>query len=369
MPANLDQLQQLGVHQVFTGAGTGSGFLIDDRHLLTNCHVVEPYMEVAVERRDRSRILGRVRRVHPERDLAIVELSEALPGDILPLGHSDALRAKQQVHILGFPVGLPLSLTEGVISHPNQLLDDQFFVQTDAAINPGNSGGPILDSEHRVIAVTTCKLTQADAVGFGIPIDDVRSFIEGYRNQTEVFGAQCPVCSTLIVSEQHYCQSCGMDLNAAHHIDEFFNPHEPHPMVQFVESALRRANINPTLARHGENNWSFRAGSAPIKVWCCCSEHLNFTSPMVTIAGDQFDALYRFLLDAKHAPFSFDLNGSVVRMNHVVHISDVFSGHEQDELADRVRRFITTADQIDNELIRQFGCKPAPDSYDGDEGH
>src|SRR5207244_1254403 len=121
-------------------SGTGSGFLIDPNHLLTNCHVVAPYRQVAVEMRDRTRILGTVRRLHPQRDLAVVELARAVDGEVLRLNEGEQLKPKQALHILGFPVGMPLSLTEGVISHPRQLLDEQYFLQTDAAINPGNSG-------------------------------------------------------------------------------------------------------------------------------------------------------------------------------------------------------------------------------------
>src|SRR4051794_796470 len=77
MSTTLD-IDKLGVFQVFTGGGTRSGVLIDDRLLVTNCHVVEPYQKVAVEKRDKQRILGTVRRIHPKRDLAIVELSEPL---------------------------------------------------------------------------------------------------------------------------------------------------------------------------------------------------------------------------------------------------------------------------------------------------
>ena len=116
-PQSLDDIERLGVYQVYTGTGTGSGFLIDATHLLTNCHVVQPYREVAVEMRDRSRIIGRVCRIHPHRDLAIVELARAVDGEVLALSDGEQLKPKQGVHILGFPVGLPLSLTEGVISH------------------------------------------------------------------------------------------------------------------------------------------------------------------------------------------------------------------------------------------------------------
>ena len=184
-------IDKLGVFQVFTGGGTGSGFLIEDRLLLTNCHVVAPYQKVAVEKRDKQRILGTVRRTHPKRDLAIVELASPLEGELLPLAHTAEVGSKQTLHIIGFPVGLPLSVTEGVVSNPKQQLDGQDFVQTDAAINPG---GPMLDESKHVVAVTTCKLDSADMLGFGIPAPAVHAFVEGFRGQTAQFGVICPSC-------------------------------------------------------------------------------------------------------------------------------------------------------------------------------
>ena len=357
-----DDIQRLGVYQVYTGSGTGSGFLIDATHLLTNCHVVSPYREVAVEMRDRSRILGTVRRLHPYRDLAIVELARSVDGEVLALSDGEQLEPKQVVHILGFPIGLPLSLTEGVISHSRQLLDEQYFLQTDAAINPGNSGGPMLDDQRRIIAVTTCKIDTADAVGFGIPIADVRRFIDDFRAQTSAFGVQCPACDELIAKATRYCPSCGSDLEATHDFGDYFETPDAHPLESFVEAALAKAGVDPVLARHGNHNWSFHSGSAPVKVWCCCSEHLNFSSPLAQTGNRRLQDLFAFLLSAEHAPFAFDLCGSTVRLNLVVHVSDVFTPSEHEELAARVGRFIAKADATDNLLIGTYGCPPAAET-------
>lgn len=361
--AGLDvEVEQLGVYQVYTGAGTGSGFLIDAHHLVTNAHVVAPYRHVAVETRDRSRILGTVRRVHPLRDLALVELQQPLPGEVLALAEDVGLRPKQPVHILGFPVGLPLSLTEGVISHPHQLMDEQYYVQTDAAINPGNSGGPILDDERRIVAVTTCKLNAAEAVGFGIPVADVRAFIDAYRADPSEFGVHCPACEELVEQRQRFCPNCGTDLERRQDFADYFEPPELDPLTAFVEQALGAAGVDPVLARHGSHNWSFHSGSAPVKVWCCCSEHLNFSSPLAQTGKQHLDELFRFLLDAAHAPFAFDLSGKIVRLLLVVHISDVFNQNAHEVLAERVRGFIAKADASDELLIEGYGCEPAPET-------
>jgi serine protease Do len=353
------QIEELGVFQVFTGGGTGTGFLIAKNLLVTNCHVVAPYRKVGVELRDRRRIVGTVRRIHPRRDLAIVELAIELPEQVLEVATSEDLQAKQHVSIVGFPIGLPLSLTEGVISHARQLLDEQHYVQTDAAINPGNSGGPILDEQRRVVAVTTCKLTSADNVGFGIPGSDVRAFVEGFASQTAAFGVTCPSCEALLESANRYCDGCGSDLESLE-LETYFGEIEPHPVVAFVEGALAGAGIDPVLARHGTFNWSFYSGSAPIQIWSCCSEHLCFLSGLAQPGKQKLDGLFRFLLSSEHAPFAFDLHDNIIQLSLTLHVTDVFSHPDHADLAARVSAFIAMADRYDNKLIADHGCLPAP---------
>ena len=352
-------ITDLGVYQVFTGGGTGSGFLIAPTVLVTNCHVVAPYRQVAVELRDRRRVLGTVRRIHPQRDLAIVELTTPPGGQILAIQTGDELKPNQPISIVGFPVGLPLSITDGVVSNPHQLLDGQHYVQTDAAINPGNSGGPMLDESRRIVAVTTCKLRAADNVGFGIPGADAQTFIDGFHAQTAAFGVQCPACDVLLEQPERYCASCGSDLESLE-LATYFDPPEPHPLVGFVEDALTSAGVDPVLARHGASNWSFYSGSAPIEIWSCCSEHLCFASPLAKPGKQRLGELFRYLLAADHAPLAFDLDDNVIRLHLTLHISDVFAHHDRAELASWVAQFVASADRFDNQLATDFGCEPAP---------
>lgn len=354
-------IDKLGVFQVFTGGGTGSGFLLDERTLLTNCHVVSPYLMVGVEKRDKQRILGRVRRLSPRRDLAIVELSSPMEGELLEVSSDDALTAKQVVHIVGFPIGLPLCVTEGIVSNPRQSFDGDDYVQTDAAINPGNSGGPMLDAQRRVVAVTTCKLVSADMVGFGVPAADVRSFIEGFRAQETPFGVMCPSCDELLQRADRHCDNCGSDLEALE-LEKYFEEQEVHPIVAFVEGALRKVAVDPVLARHGDENWSFHSGSAPIQVWSCCSEHLCFSSALAQVGKQKLGDLFRFLLSEEHAPFAFDLDENTIRLNLTFHMSEVFDAGADQVAAKWIQDFLDAADRYDNLLIEKFGCLPAADT-------
>ncbi len=361
LDASLD-VESLGVFQIFTGGGTGSSFLVDERTLVTNCHVVAPYRAVGVELRDKRRVVGTVRRLQPQRDLAVVQVAEPLPFEALRIAGADVeVRSREIVDIIGFPVGLPLSVTEGVVSNPRQLLDGKLYLQTDAAINPGNSGGPMLDAKKRVVAVTTSKLRSADLVGFGIPAADVRRFVDDFRAQSAAFGVECPSCEALIQTEGRYCDACGSDLEALE-LGSYFGKEVDHPVVAFVERALAAASVDPVLARHGMQNWSFYSGSAPIKIWCCCSEHVCFSSPLAQPGKTRLDELFRHLLSPEHAPFSFDLTGNVIRLNLTIHMSDVFAQGEDDELSSWIARFIATADESDNRLVDDFGCEPAPET-------
>ncbi len=354
-------IEKLGVFQVFTGGGTGTGFLISPTVLVTNCHVVAPYRKVAVELRDKRRIIGNVRRINPRRDLAIVELGNPQPESVFEVVASDALQATQRLNIVGFPIGLPLSLTEGVISHPNQLFDELRFVQTDAAINPGNSGGPMLNDQKQVVAVTTCKLTRADNVGFGIPGSDVRAFIEAFHGQTADFGVTCPSCDQLLLATTRYCDGCGSDLEELD-LDSYFTPADEHPVVAFVESSLAQASVDPILARHGELNWSFYSGSAPIQIWSCCPDHLCFLSALAQPGKQKLGDLFRYLLAEAHAPFVFDMADNVIRLSLTLHASDIFTHPDPAALKERIATFIAMADKADNHLIDTYGCAPAPNT-------
>src|SRR5262249_22458735 len=81
---------------------------------------------------------------------------------------------------LGSPFGLRHSVSQGIISarsrHVEELPDveNQDFLQTDAAINPGNSGGPLVNMKGEVIGINNSIASNGggnEGVGFSIPIN------------------------------------------------------------------------------------------------------------------------------------------------------------------------------------------------------
>ena len=156
------------------GAGSGSGIIIrNDGVVLTNAHVVGDARSVTITTADGRQLRGSVLGRDPTVDVAVVRVTERnLP--LAPVGDSDDLQVGQQAIAIGNPVGLERTVTTGIISAVNRSprgFELGGLIQTDAAINPGNSGGPLLDSQGRVIGITTAILRGTTGLGFAIPIN------------------------------------------------------------------------------------------------------------------------------------------------------------------------------------------------------
>jgi len=167
--------------------GTGSGFLYDDQgHIVTNYHVVENAESVVVTLADGRSFPAEIVGVDPSSDLAVIRISaEDLPAS-LPLADSGQLRVGQFVIAIGSPFGQVGTMTLGVISALERVIqspDGRFIgeaIQTDAAINPGNSGGPLLDLQGRVIGVNSQIISPSQAsagIGFAVSSNTVRRVV------------------------------------------------------------------------------------------------------------------------------------------------------------------------------------------------
>jgi len=168
--------------------GSGSGFIWDkDGHIVTNYHVVQGASAVQVILSDRSTYEAKTVWVYPDKDLAVLSINA--PKDKLvpiPLGSSHDLKVGQAAIVIGNPFGLDGTLTSGIVSALGREIESvtehpiQNVIQTSAPINPGNSGGPLLDSDGRLIGVTTAILSPSGTfagIGFAIPVDEVNTVV------------------------------------------------------------------------------------------------------------------------------------------------------------------------------------------------
>jgi len=191
------------------GAGSGSGVIISETgHVVTNAHVVsigssEPAIRVTMSdgRLFEGTVVGR----DVIADIAVVKISNPGPFPVMPLGNSSSLNVGDQTIAIGAPLGLPGTVTSGIVSAINRSItvgasqapgeeDGQFdfdlpggafsgqaisipVVQTDASINPGNSGGALLDRSGNLIGVNVAiastggQSSGSIGLGFAIPVN------------------------------------------------------------------------------------------------------------------------------------------------------------------------------------------------------
>ena len=210
-------------------SGNGSGVILsDDGYVLTNNHVatlegatLSPSIRVTLSdgRIFDAELVGS----DPIADLAVVKLDGAEGLPTIEFGDSDALNVGDRTVVIGAPLGLAGSVSNGIVSALNRSItvrssavpDQQLeqtqpddggdapfdfwdfdvpgtenteprplttgtvalpVIQTDAAINPGNSGGALLDDEGRLIGIVVAIATagggsgQSGSIGVGFSI-------------------------------------------------------------------------------------------------------------------------------------------------------------------------------------------------------
>ena len=210
-------------------AGSGSGVVLsDDGYVLTNTHVVTldgqtGDAQLSVTTSDGRVFAATVVGTDPTYDLAVIKLENA--SDLTPIEWADSskLNVGDNTVAIGAPLGLPNTVTTGIVSALNRSIqvassaapsdgsesdegsepgqESPFFfdfgqgrqtpqtnqtikiavIQTDAAINPGNSGGALVDDEGKLIGINVAIASAGGSssggqsgnigVGFSIPSD------------------------------------------------------------------------------------------------------------------------------------------------------------------------------------------------------
>ena len=171
----------------------GTGFLLETGEVIT-CHHV---MGVAGAARATAtfsggapcEVEGIVGKDKPH-DLVAVALKQA-PTDVggLKLGELEIPQVGREVITVGYPLGLALTVSKGIITSlptgadvnksagGRHYPEDMRLIQTDASISSGNSGGPLVDAEGRVLAVMASTRTGGQSLNFGIPSAYIRPML------------------------------------------------------------------------------------------------------------------------------------------------------------------------------------------------
>jgi len=125
-------------------------------------------------------------------DIAFLQIQNLNGRQLVPatIGNSSDMKIGYPVVAIGNALGqFQNTVTSGIISgygrsiqagdtsgaSAENLVD---LFQTDAAINEGNSGGPLVNLNGQVIGINTAIASDAQNIGFAIPINDVTGLIK-----------------------------------------------------------------------------------------------------------------------------------------------------------------------------------------------
>ena len=339
------------VLKVNHAGGSGSCFYLKRHNLfVTNYHVIEGFHTVALQDNARRAWRAHVVLANPARDIALL----AAEGDFSALPEL-TLAAEPpliggKIRVAGYPFGMPFTLTEGSISSPDQLMDGNHYIQTDAAVNPGNSGGPMFHADNEVIALTVSKLTHTAHMGLGLPVAGLRPMLERTDElDTTTYRVQCPGCDGFIADEEEYCPGCGVRLP-----EGVFRERGLTELAQFCERAIANMGIDPVLARIGQESWRFHKGSSEIRLFVYEDSYLFCTSPINILPKRDLEPVLTYLLSADVGPYKLGLEENQIYIAYRVHLTDIFS----DE-AGRIGRELTglalKADELGNYLVEALG--------------
>lgn len=151
--------------------GMGSGVILPDRDVVTNCHVVKGASQLKV-RIDNKAYPATLRYSDWDRDVC----SLGVPGISAPavvMGSSKTLKVGAKVYAIGAPQGLELTLSDGIVSSLREVAGGR-YIQTTAAISPGSSGGGLFDENGTLVGLTTFYLAEGQNLNFAVPVEWVK---------------------------------------------------------------------------------------------------------------------------------------------------------------------------------------------------
>ena len=180
-----------------SGSGVGTGILIAPRLVATVEHVIDGAQTITLKRA--GKIVGRGTAIGSDaaRDVALVRTDRPIRGYRFSFARR-APRLGEDVAAIGFPLGLPLTVTRGSVSGLNRTIpidgvNRNRLVQTDAAVNPGNSGGPLMTDVGQVIGLVDLGTDQANGLAFAVSAAVAGPLVESWTAAPQpISAAACP---------------------------------------------------------------------------------------------------------------------------------------------------------------------------------
>jgi len=178
----------------------GTAEVLGPRTLVTACHVVRSSASISVTHSGSQKIYP-IAQVTPDpsakRDLCILTTTEDISAPAVDVAPADSVKVGDRVFAIGAPLGLELTLSDGLVSSlrasPDEVLPT---IQSSAPVAPGSSGGGLFDIQGRLIGLTmstagvgTATLNFSDPAAWALEVPARLSAArEAWRKQIAALG-------------------------------------------------------------------------------------------------------------------------------------------------------------------------------------
>jgi len=172
----------------------GTGFFISSSGLVaTNCHVIEDSKSAGIRLADekggeensgdiKTYMIKKIISSDEDADMVIfsVEGLNAAPDYLAVRG--DRIETGDNVYVIGHPMGLEQTVSNGIVSGIKKIKEFGFMYQTTAPISPGSSGSPVMDANGEVIGVATSTYKEGQNLNFVMPSEKLRPLMRVNAN-------------------------------------------------------------------------------------------------------------------------------------------------------------------------------------------
>ncbi len=165
----------------------GSGFFISNGIIATNAHVIDGASSGTAKLVGDTHTLSILGTVALDRyaDLALLKVDSSAPS--LVLGATSNPSVGDNVYVVGNPLGLEGTFSEGIISGIRQVGSDSILQMT-APISPGSSGGPVMDSTGAVIGVSVATFQNGQNLNLAVPVSYLSKLLASVSKETVPLG-------------------------------------------------------------------------------------------------------------------------------------------------------------------------------------
>lgn len=170
-----DSIVQISVELENGNIGTGTGVVISNEYVVTNCHVLANGKGANVAKYgDGFKPIAL--KADWKHDLCALKF-EGLPFKPVPMRDTATLEIEEEVFSIGYPNGNNVPQPSYGSIKAKYPFDNGLIIRSDAAFSLGSSGGALFDQKFNLIGITSFKSPGPQGFFYSLPVEWIKQLI------------------------------------------------------------------------------------------------------------------------------------------------------------------------------------------------